>query len=61
VKRWTVTRFENTEDHLRVMAVDKQGNKRISPVRLVSVPLDDLDALRRQSPGGDVDVRLDDR
>jgi hypothetical protein len=35
---------ENENDEFRVVAVDRQGNKRTSPVRLVSVPFDDASA-----------------
>jgi hypothetical protein len=32
---------EDNDDQFRVVAVDRQGNRRISPTRLVSVPIDD--------------------
>jgi hypothetical protein len=32
---------EDTDDQFRVVVVDRQGNVRVSPIRLVSVPLDD--------------------
>jgi hypothetical protein len=32
---------EDNDDQFRVVAVDRQGNRRISPTRLVSVPVDD--------------------
>ena len=36
---------EDTDDQFRVVAVDRQGNQRISPVKLVSVPIDDASLL----------------
>jgi hypothetical protein len=36
---------EDADDQFRVVAVDKQGNQRVSPLRLVSVPLDDRNGL----------------
>lgn len=36
--------FEDADDEFRVVAVDRQGNRRTSPVRLVSVPIDDANA-----------------
>ena len=35
---------EDNDDQFRVVAVDRQGNRRISPVRLVSVPIDNTSA-----------------
>jgi hypothetical protein len=35
---------EDNDDQFRVVAVDRQGNRRVSPVRLVSVPIDDTSA-----------------
>ena len=32
---------EDDDDQFRVVAVDRQGNRRVSPTRLVSVPIDD--------------------
>ena len=32
---------EDADDEFRVVAADRQGNRRVSPVRLVSVPIDD--------------------
>ncbi|MGH3034811.1 MAG: hypothetical protein ACRDON_09720 [Gaiellaceae bacterium] len=32
---------EDTDDQFRVVVVDRHGNVRVSPIRLVSVPLDD--------------------
>ncbi|MGH3037239.1 MAG: hypothetical protein ACRDMU_08655 [Gaiellaceae bacterium] len=35
---------ENDDDEFRVVAVDRHGNTRVSPIRLVSVPFDDASA-----------------
>ena len=35
---------EDNDDQFQVVAVDRQGNRRVSPVRLVSVPIDDTSA-----------------
>jgi hypothetical protein len=48
---------EDADDEFRVVAVDRQGNTRVSPVQLVSVPVDD-DALTYAgtwTPGGTLD------
>lgn len=37
----TVASVEEADEQFRVVAVDKHGNRRVSPIRLVSVPLDD--------------------
>jgi hypothetical protein len=39
-----VNSVENRDDQFRVVAVDNHGNRRVSPVRLVSVPIDDTSA-----------------
>lgn len=33
--------YENNDDQFRVVAVDRQGNRRVSPIKLVPVPIDD--------------------
>lgn len=39
-----MTSAEDNDDQFRVVAVDKHGNRRVSPTRLVSVPIDDRNA-----------------
>ena len=55
---------ENSDDQFRVVAVDRHGNQRISPARLVSVPIDDASdpplvytGTWTQGPGDPLDFR----
>ncbi len=55
---------EDNDDEFRVVAVDRHGNQRISPTRLVSVPIDDASdpplvytGTWTQGPGDPLDFR----
>jgi hypothetical protein len=41
----SVNSVEDQDDQFRVVAVDKHGNQRVSPLRLVPVPFDDRNGL----------------
>jgi hypothetical protein len=47
-----VTAAEGDDDQYRIIALDRQGNRRISPVRTVSLPVDDVSAGITYNVGG---------